>query len=82
MRPLLSPRSTAMSLLISSHDLHRFSFSYTAYIGSVLSLVLFQGPMIWRTIKTARAGGQMHNDRLNVLMRKFVTVSLRFRLSS
>ncbi|KAJ7075604.1 OPT oligopeptide transporter [Mycena belliarum] len=53
-----------------------YFFSYTAYLGAIVSLLLFQGPMLWETIKAARTGTRMHNDKLCQLMEPYPKVPL------
>ncbi|KAJ7463681.1 OPT oligopeptide transporter protein-domain-containing protein [Mycena latifolia] len=53
-----------------------YFFSYTAYLGAIVSLLLFQGPMLWKTIKAARTGQRLYNDKLCQLMEPYPKVPL------
>ncbi|KAJ6600951.1 OPT oligopeptide transporter [Mycena vulgaris] len=53
-----------------------YFFSYTAYLGAFVSLILFQGPMLWNTIKATRSGEKLHNDKLCQLMEPYPKVPL------
>ncbi|KAJ7683096.1 OPT oligopeptide transporter protein-domain-containing protein [Mycena rosella] len=58
-----------------------YFFSYTAYLGAIVSLLLFQGPMIWRTIKAARTKERIHSDKLSQLMEAYPTVPIWWNLA-
>lgn len=47
-----------------------------AYLGAFMSLVLFQGPMLWATLKAVRSGDRQYNDKLCQLMEPYPKVPL------
>ncbi|KAL7410271.1 OPT oligopeptide transporter protein-domain-containing protein [Mrakia frigida] len=51
-----------------------YFFSYVAYLGTFVSLALFQGPLLWKTAKAQYRGEKLHRDRLNVIMDAYPTV--------
>ncbi|KAJ6537332.1 OPT oligopeptide transporter [Mycena sp. CBHHK59/15] len=58
-----------------------YFFSYTAYLGAFVSLWLFQGPMLWKTIKAARTGDRLYDDKLCQLMKPYPRVPLWWNLA-
>ncbi|KAJ7718252.1 OPT oligopeptide transporter protein-domain-containing protein, partial [Mycena metata] len=58
-----------------------YFFSYVAYLGAFVSLCLFQGPMLWKTLKSVRSGQRAHNDRLSQLMEPYPKVPVWWNLA-
>ncbi|KAF7311463.1 OPT oligopeptide transporter [Mycena kentingensis (nom. inval.)] len=58
-----------------------YFFSYTAYLGAFVSLVLFQGPLLWKVWKANRSGSRLYNDKLNQLMQAYPPVPIWWNIS-
>jgi len=58
-----------------------YFFSYTAYLGAFVSLLLFQGPMLWSTIKSMRSGERLYKDKLCQLMEPYPKVPIWWNIS-
>ncbi|KAJ6582260.1 OPT oligopeptide transporter protein-domain-containing protein [Mycena capillaripes] len=41
-----------------------YFFSYVGYLGAFVSLCIFQGPMLWRTLKSIQTKERIYNDKL------------------
>ncbi|CAK5275079.1 unnamed protein product [Mycena citricolor] len=57
-----------------------YFFSYVAYLGSFMSLVLFQGPLLTKTYRSLRAGKRQSDDKLCQLMEAYPTVPIWWNL--
>ncbi|KAF7328409.1 OPT oligopeptide transporter [Mycena venus] len=58
-----------------------YFFSYTAYLGAFVSLSLFQGPMLWRTLKSVRTKERVYNDKLCQLMEPYPKVPVWWNIA-
>ncbi|KAJ7157486.1 OPT oligopeptide transporter [Mycena filopes] len=58
-----------------------YFFSYVAYLGAFMSLCLFQGPMLWQTLKSVRTGQRVHNDKLTQLMEPYPKVPVSWNVA-
>ncbi|KAK7026330.1 OPT oligopeptide transporter, partial [Favolaschia claudopus] len=58
-----------------------YFFSYTAYLGAFVSLCLFQGPMLWRTLKSVRNKERIYHDRLCQLMEPYPKVPVWWNIT-
>ncbi|KAF8148789.1 OPT oligopeptide transporter protein-domain-containing protein [Mycena galopus ATCC 62051] len=58
-----------------------YFFSYTAYLGAFVSLCLFQGPMLWKTLKAYRAKERAYNDKLCQLMEPYPKVPIWWNIA-
>ncbi|KAF7347040.1 OPT oligopeptide transporter [Mycena venus] len=58
-----------------------YFFSYTAYLGAFVSLCLFQGPLLWRTLKSVRTKERIYNDKLCQLMEPYPKVPVWWNIA-
>ncbi|KAJ6459662.1 OPT oligopeptide transporter [Mycena sanguinolenta] len=58
-----------------------YFFSYTAYLGAFVSLCLFQGPMLWRTLHSVRTGERAYHDKLCQLMEPYPKVPIWWNIT-
>ncbi|KAF8160534.1 OPT oligopeptide transporter [Mycena galopus ATCC 62051] len=58
-----------------------YFFSYTAYLSAFVSLCLFQGPMLWKTLKSYRAKEHAYNDKLCQLMEPYPKVPIWWNIA-
>ncbi|KAJ7790846.1 OPT oligopeptide transporter [Mycena olivaceomarginata] len=58
-----------------------YFFSYTAYLGAFISLVLFQGPLLWRNYRSLRTKERLYNDKLTQLMEPYPKVPIWWNIA-